>query len=46
MIAVLSGLEAAVEVSALGIGTEEGGVLLGGHIEDFHLLTFCSSYVV
>jgi hypothetical protein len=33
MITVLSGLEVAVEVSALGIGGEEGGVLLGGHIE-------------
>jgi hypothetical protein len=33
MITVLSGLEVAVEVSALGIGGEESGVLLGGHIE-------------
>ena len=33
MITVLSGLEVAVEVSAFGIGGEEGGVLLGGHIE-------------
>ena len=33
MITVLSGLEVAVEVSALGIGGEEGDVLLGGHIE-------------
>jgi hypothetical protein len=33
MITVLSGLEVAVEISALGIGGEEGGVLLGGHIE-------------
>ena len=33
MITVLSGLEVAVEVSTLGIGGEEGGVLLGGHIE-------------
>jgi hypothetical protein len=33
MITVLSGLEVAVEVSALGIGGEEGGVLLGRHIE-------------
>jgi hypothetical protein len=33
MITVLSGLEVAVEVSALGIGSEEGGMLLGGHIE-------------
>jgi hypothetical protein len=33
MITVLSGLEAAVEISALGIGSEEGGVLFGGHIE-------------
>jgi hypothetical protein len=32
-IMVLSGLEVAVEVSALGIGGEESGVLLGGHIE-------------
>jgi hypothetical protein len=33
MITVLSGLEVAVEVSTLGIGGEEGGVLLGRHIE-------------
>jgi hypothetical protein len=33
MMTVLSGLEVAVEVSTLGIGGEEGGVLLGGHIE-------------
>jgi hypothetical protein len=33
LIPVLSGLEVAVEVSALGIGREEGAVLLGGHIE-------------
>ena len=33
MITVLSGLEVAVEVSALGIGGEEGGVLPGRHIE-------------
>src|SRR5277367_1026147 len=33
MITVLSELEVVVEVSALGIGGEEGGVLLGGHIE-------------
>jgi hypothetical protein len=33
MITVLSGLEVAVEVSALGIGGEESGVLLGGNIE-------------
>jgi hypothetical protein len=33
MITVLSGLEVQVEVSALGIGREEGGVLRGGHIE-------------
>lgn len=33
MMTVLSGLEMEVEVSALGIGSEEGGVLLGGHIE-------------
>jgi hypothetical protein len=33
MITVLSGLEVAVEISAPGIGGEEGGVLLGGHIE-------------
>ena len=33
MITVLSGLEMDVEVSALGIGSEEGGVLLGRHIE-------------
>jgi hypothetical protein len=33
MITVLSGLEVEVEVSALGIGGEEGGILLGGHIE-------------
>jgi len=33
MITVLSGLEVAVEVSALRIGGEECAVLLGGHIE-------------
>ena len=33
MITVLSGLEVAVEVSALRIGGEEGSVLLGRHIE-------------
>lgn len=33
MITVMSGLEVEVEVSSLGIGGEEGGVLLGGHIE-------------
>jgi hypothetical protein len=32
-ITVLSGLEVAVEVSTLGIGGEECGVLLGRHIE-------------
>ena len=33
MITVLSGLEVEVEISAFGIGGEESGVLLGGHIE-------------
>jgi hypothetical protein len=33
IITVLSGLELAVEVGALGIGGEESGVLLSGHIE-------------
>ena len=33
MITVVSGLEVEIEVSALGIGREEGGVLLGGHVE-------------
>ena len=33
MITILSGLELEVEISAYGIGGEEGGVLLGGHIK-------------
>ena len=33
MITILSGLELEVEISAFGIGGEEGGVLLGGDIE-------------
>ena len=33
MITILSGLEVEVEISAFGIGGEESGVLLGGHIE-------------
>jgi hypothetical protein len=33
MITILSGLEVEVEISAFGIGGEEGGVLRGGHIE-------------
>ena len=33
MITILSGLELEVEISAFGIGGEEGGVLLGGHIK-------------
>jgi hypothetical protein len=33
MITILSGLELEVEISAFGIGGEEGGVLLSGHIE-------------
>ena len=33
MITILSGLELEVEISAFGIGGEESGVLLGGHIE-------------
>jgi hypothetical protein len=33
MITILSRLEVEVEISAFGIGGEEGGVLLGGHIE-------------
>jgi hypothetical protein len=35
MITILSGLEVEVEVSALRIGGEEGGMLLGGHTEAF-----------
>jgi hypothetical protein len=33
MITILSGLELEVQISAFGIGGEEGGVLRGGHIE-------------
>jgi hypothetical protein len=33
MIRILSGLELEVEISAFGIGGEEGGVLLSVHIE-------------
>jgi hypothetical protein len=33
MITILSGLEVEVEISAFGIGGEEGCVLLGRHIE-------------
>jgi len=33
MITVLLGLEVDVEISAFGIGRQEGGVLLGGHAE-------------
>jgi len=33
MITILSGLELEVEISAFGIGGEEGRVLLSGHIE-------------
>ena len=33
MITILSGLEVEVEISAFGLGGEEGGVLVGGHIE-------------
>jgi hypothetical protein len=33
MITILSGLELEVEISAFGIGGEEGRVLLGGHIK-------------
>jgi hypothetical protein len=33
MITMLSGLEVEVEISAFGLGGEEGGVLVGGHIE-------------
>lgn len=33
MITILAGLELEVEISAFGIGGEEGGVLLGEHIE-------------
>ena len=33
MITILPGLEVEVEISAFGIGGEESGVLLGGHIE-------------
>jgi hypothetical protein len=33
MITILSGLKLEVEISAFGIGGEEGGVLLSGNIE-------------
>jgi len=33
MITILPGLEVEVEISAFGLGSEEGGVLVGGHIE-------------
>jgi hypothetical protein len=33
MIAMLSGLEVEVEIRAFGLGGEEGGVLVGSHIE-------------
>jgi hypothetical protein len=33
MITILSGLEVEIEISAFGIGGEESGVLLGGHID-------------
>jgi hypothetical protein len=33
MITILSGLEVQVEINTFGIGSEESGVLLGGHIE-------------
>jgi hypothetical protein len=33
MITILSGLEPKVEITAFGIGGEEGGVLLSGNIE-------------
>jgi hypothetical protein len=33
MITMLSGLEVEVEISAFGLGGEEGGVLVGSHIE-------------
>jgi hypothetical protein len=33
MIPIMSELELEVEISAFGIGGEEGGVLLSGHIE-------------
>lgn len=33
MVTILSGLEVQVEISAFGIGGDEGGVLLDGHIE-------------
>jgi hypothetical protein len=33
MITMLLGLEVEVEISAFGLGGEEGGVLVGGHIE-------------
>lgn len=32
-ITILSGLEVEVEISAFGIGGEEGGVLVDSHIE-------------
>ncbi len=33
MITILSGLELEVEISAFGLGGEEGSVLLSGHID-------------
>lgn len=33
MITILSGLEVEVEIGTIGLGGEEGGVLVGGHIE-------------
>jgi hypothetical protein len=44
MITVLSGLEVHVEVCALGIGGEKGGVLRGGHIEVFVDLSTFSKF--
>lgn len=46
MITILSGLEMEVEISAFGIGGEEGGVLLGGHIEVLIDLSTLSKFPV
>lgn len=44
MITVLSRLEVEIEIGALGIGGEKGGVLLSGHIEVFVDLSTLSKF--
>ena len=44
MITMLSGLEVEVEISAFGLGGEEGGVLVGGHIEVLIYLSTLSKF--